>query len=98
MCPLSLLLTVFFFDYIFFLGLKVSFFTLGCKILFKFLFLLAEYVPLFPIVFDDELGGGIGDAELFRGFIDGVFFVLYHFDESESFLSDGTTTLKVILE
>jgi hypothetical protein len=55
-------------------------------------------VSLLPIVFDDQLSSGIRYAQLFRGFIDGIFFVLYHLDESESFLSIGIITLKVILE
>lgn len=62
------------------------------------LIFLLEDPSLFPVVFNDKLGSGVGDSKLFGCLVDGVVFELNHLDESESFLDSGWLTLKVILE
>ena len=50
------------------------------------LFFLLEDASFFPVILDDEFGSGVGDAQLFRCFIDGVVLQINHFNESESLL------------
>jgi hypothetical protein len=57
------------------------------------LILLLKDASLITVVFNNELGSGVGDGELFGCPIDGVVLLLNHFDESKPLLSGLRATL-----
>ena len=62
------------------------------------LVLLAEDASFLAVILDDELGSRVGDAQLSGSFVDRVFLVLHHFDQSQPLLNSPHCTLKEILE